>query len=43
MGGKNCVIVDADAGLDGAVHAIVRSAFADASGRPTGSTPRSAP
>ncbi|HMJ33752.1 MAG TPA: aldehyde dehydrogenase family protein [Baekduia sp.] len=30
MGGKNCVIVDTDADLDGAVHAIVHSAFADA-------------
>ncbi len=28
MGGKNCVIVDADADLDEAVPAIVRSAFA---------------
>jgi RHH-type transcriptional regulator, proline utilization regulon repressor / proline dehydrogenase / delta 1-pyrroline-5-carboxylate dehydrogenase len=28
MGGKNCVIVDADADLDDAVPAIVRSAFA---------------
>jgi RHH-type transcriptional regulator, proline utilization regulon repressor / proline dehydrogenase / delta 1-pyrroline-5-carboxylate dehydrogenase len=28
MGGKNCVIVDADADLDQAVPAIVRSAFA---------------
>jgi RHH-type proline utilization regulon transcriptional repressor/proline dehydrogenase/delta 1-pyrroline-5-carboxylate dehydrogenase len=27
MGGKNCIIVDADADLDGAVPAIVRSAF----------------
>jgi RHH-type proline utilization regulon transcriptional repressor/proline dehydrogenase/delta 1-pyrroline-5-carboxylate dehydrogenase len=30
MGGKNCVIVDDGADLDGAVHAIIRSAFADA-------------
>jgi RHH-type proline utilization regulon transcriptional repressor/proline dehydrogenase/delta 1-pyrroline-5-carboxylate dehydrogenase len=28
MGGKNCIIVDADADLDDAVPAIVRSAFA---------------